>query len=149
MREQPTIRVSYEWTAILVFIFPAFDRTLASRAGEVVQRQRRKSFRLQADASESSCSVAICGHQISCDARCSSAFSVGSKLKSHAAPTKPLRLSRGQVWCTHGAELFPFRIFIVSRGNSLIGNSGLHLNRRLLAFVHNPHQIVLEWQASR
>ena len=70
MREQTTVRVSYEWTTIFVFIFPAFDRTLASRAGEVVRRQRRKSFRLQADASDSSYSVAIRSHQISCDVRC-------------------------------------------------------------------------------
>jgi hypothetical protein len=63
VRDQTSVRVSHEWTPMLVAVLPALDRTLASRASKVVRRQRRKSFRLQADASESSYSVAIRSHQ--------------------------------------------------------------------------------------
>jgi hypothetical protein len=67
VRDQNTVRDWYEWTPMFVSIFPAFDGAMASRACEVVRRQRRKTLLLQSGTGESSYSVSNRGHHISYD----------------------------------------------------------------------------------
>jgi hypothetical protein len=91
VRDQTSVRVSHEWTPMLVAILPALDRTLASRASKVVRRQRRKSLSLQAGVGESSYSVSIRGHD--CPSRYAATALCLSQLDNATVP-RPAAFTR-------------------------------------------------------